>query len=1629
MKILVWLGILIFSCSAFAMNGRTTYQARIVKPDGYALEAASVTFKFSVLDTVGSCVLYSETYSAVDMRSTGGLISFALGNGVRDFPASGTTAVFSNVFDNSINSMPCQTPGIYNPLANDTRRIVMQFNDGNGWQTLPAMTINAVPYAMYATKSNDSKTLNGKADTAFVEASTLAALNCTATQAIKFNNATFSCIDVSASGSGGITSVTTSGSVLSTGGTASAPVISIQAATLSQDGYLTSLDYAEFKAKLSASSTQIINTLGYTPVSSSTVASQIASSTLAGDVSGNPGSNTVNSVGGKSSGQISTSVDDTLAATSSATADAIVRRNSSGNATFNDVYANAAKINYVDIYKPSTSFNVRLQAPTSLAANYVLNLPTTSGTTGQVLSTDGSGNLLWINPSTGSVVSVSATAPLASTGGSNPTISISQATASTNGYLSSADWNTFNNKQQATSAAIIATLGYTPADNSASGTYAQKVNNLSDLTNIPQARTNLGLGTFATASTLDLGSASATGTLDIARLPAFIGDATIAAASNTIVLSNSGVIAGTYTKVTVDSKGRVTSSSALSSSDVTTALGYTPATSTTLAASFVQKTGDTMTGLLNLKAGSATIAPLKFTSGTLLSSAQSGTVEYDGSQLYFTDGSNTRRALVTNSTPGSFDNTSSISNASGNITLSPNNITGSVIVNSSAASISSGTGALVVNGGIGVGGSINAGGNLDLAGSATIGQSLTLSSMTSGSVLFAGANGVVSENNSKLFWDGANQRLGVGTSAPSTVFHVAGSSSSALVQVVNALVSTASTAEFLQPALNSLNGTGIVIGRSASLNDAGWINYYHHGTQASRRIAIGHYGATDKLSILNNGYIGVGTSAPTQLMTLSGANIGMNFYDTTYANTLIRLSNSGGNGNFDLYAGATSVVKFSAQNNINSYVNSGANFGVGMTTPGSRLVVKGADATSVTSSLNVTDSANTSLLFVRNDGNIGIGTAAPTQILDVVKSSGDGFVRMKTNDIDSDSGLIAQNDVQTWKIYNKAGYSDALVFEDVNAGLQAMTIKKSTGYVGLGTTNPSALLHLSNGDPSFIIENTMASSNALFKLKNPSRTWQIGLRGADLSDAFAIRNETAGGDLFTIQPAGNIGIGTTGPEAKLHIAQSITAQNATSGSAQAWNGNSQIKISSGNNALALSVVGTFNQRLGIIQAGHGGDGVNAYTDLTDPKLALQPYGGNVGIGTSAPTQRLEVSGKIKTSDSIIMQNGSQNSPLLIGADIGASTLTDSITKRGYIGVPHYLNAERNVLHSYVESGSTYSNLLIGGGNSAYNAVTAMLFYTGATNTTSSGVERMRIDANGNVGIGDSSPTQPLEIEAAGAAVSKRVIMRNSNNTGAAGFTAESGTNSLSMGTWGQSAGSVVTYIEANSSAGLKMSTWTNTAMTFHTNGSAGGVTERMRISNTGQVGIGTTAPSYTLDVSGTLRVTGTAYTNGGYTTWTAASDRRLKDIHGSYNRGLDDILGINTIKFQYKADNKIGLDSSKEFVGVTAQNLQTAIPEAVTEETNGKLKGYLTINTTPVLWTLVNAVKQLYKQVMERFETHDRQIASIVASKADKAEIEMLKQKVAEVDALKSKSDKLEAENAALKSYLCSKDPAAPICK
>lgn len=68
----------------------------------------------------------------------------------------------------------------------------------------------------------------------------------------------------------------------------------------------------------------------------------------------------------------------------------------------------------------------------------------------------------------GTVTSVTGTAPIASSGGATPAISIAQATTTVSGYLTSTDWNTFNNKQVAGSY-LTATTGVTTFSGSTTG--------------------------------------------------------------------------------------------------------------------------------------------------------------------------------------------------------------------------------------------------------------------------------------------------------------------------------------------------------------------------------------------------------------------------------------------------------------------------------------------------------------------------------------------------------------------------------------------------------------------------------------------------------------------------------------------------------------------------------------------------------------------------------------------------------------------------------------------------------------------------------------------------------------------------------------------------------------------------------------------------------------------------------------------------------------------------------------------------------------------------------------------------------------------------------------------------------
>lgn len=134
-----------------------------------------------------------------------------------------------------------------------------------------------------------------------------------------------------------------------------------------------------------------------------------------------------------------------------------------------------------------------------------------------------------------------------------------------------------------------------------------------------------------------------------------------------------------------------------------------------------------------------------------------------------------------------------------------------------------------------------------------------------------------------------------------------------------------------------------------------------------------------------------------------------------------------------------------------------------------------------------------------------------------------------------------------------------------------------------------------------------------------------------------------------------------------------------------------------------------------------------------------------------------------------------------------------------------------------------------------------------------------------------------------------------------------------------------------------------------------GFTERLRIVNSnGRVGIGTSAPDQLLSVNGDASKVG-----GG--SWQSFSDERLKRIKGNFNSGLKAVMQLQPLRYEYLRDNAVGIKSEGEHIGFGAQAVQKVIPEAVTANDNG----YLMVNNDPIIWTMLNAIKEQQQQIEE----------------------------------------------------------------
>jgi hypothetical protein len=163
----------------------------------------------------------------------------------------------------------------------------------------------------------------------------------------------------------------------------------------------------------------------------------------------------------------------------------------------------------------------------------------------------------------------------------------------------------------------------------------------------------------------------------------------------------------------------------------------------------------------------------------------------------------------------------------------------------------------------------------------------------------------------------------------------------------------------------------------------------------------------------------------------------------------------------------------------------------------------------------------------------------------------------------------------------------------------------------------------------------------------------------------------------------------------------------------------------------------------------------------------------------------------------------------------------------------------------------------------------------------------------------------------------------------------------------------------------------------------------------GRLGIGTIAPDMELSVNGNANKLG-----GG--SWATFSDARLKDVHGTFNRGLRELMQLQPVVYSYNGRNGVNTEYGKHHTGFLAQEVQRVLPEAVTTSASG----YLVLNQDPILWTMLNAIKEQQAQINALRQQLETSRADVSTGSATNKQLDALRSENAE---LRARLERLEA--------------------
>jgi len=700
--------------------------------------------------------------------------------------------------------------------------------------------------------------------------------------------------------------------------------------------------------------------------------------------------------------------------------------------------------------------------------------------------------------------------------------------------------------------------------------------------------------------------------------------------------------------------------------------------------------------------------------------------------------------------------------------------------------------------------------------------------------------------------------------------------------------------------------------------------------------------STAGLTIMN-GNVGIGTWIPALMLDVNGTSRMTGFVLTGNgaANGNVLVGNSVGVGTWM----PASTLATTASGSNYWLLNGGAG-NVGINT----IYAVGIG----TSFVGGTGEASLSVM----NGNVGIGTWVPGHALEV-----NGNIGLLGQGIYSIFGAYEYQWNNGNNIVENSPVNNAeTIYTGSSSNIAAMTWG-ATGNVGIGSLTPGQALDVTgtarmtgfvlsgNGAVSgnVMVTNgvgvgTWMPASTLATAASSSNYWLLnggaGNVGINTINAVGIGTSFVGGtgEAALSVMNGNVGIGTWVPTALFQVGTPSAGMQEFSNGLLSVTGT----VETGGNVISENDTPFDiynNAGSGSYTYLAGGGGTNSYLTLSSVNNVNSTYGstdyinfevgnslntatleamrmisgGNIGIGSITPGQKLDVQGTIRTTGFTLTGNGAANGNVLVGNSVGVGTWMPASTL------------------ATAASGTNYWLLNGGAGNVGINTIYAVGIGTSFVGGT--GGEASFAVMNGNVGIGTWVPGGLFQVNTGDGPF---VISSNGNTTTSGGLTtgaAISAVNLTNFGIYNNTEGAGAdTLIYGGGSASSSLSLYstyivdsygTSDYINFFISNTAGNASqEAMRIINGGNVGIGSISPGQLLDVQGTIRMkgltlTGNGAANGnvlvgnsvGVGTWMPASTLAAGSNYWLLNGGAGNI-GINTI-------NAVGIGTS--FVGGTGE--------------------------------------------------------------------------------------------------------------